>query len=99
MKKSMLSVAKELGGTGGVAGISSDKPDGGNTCFLRQHEQSQRKRFELFITKIIGKREREERKKTTTKGGKKISCQIRKRRRVSSRSPSDLHLILPVSKI
>ena len=85
MKKSILSVAKELGGTGGVAGLSSDKPGGGNTCFLRQHEQSQRKRFEVFITKIVGKRERRE-KEERNEGGKKKSCQIRKRRRVSSRS-------------
>lgn len=73
MKKSMLSVAKELGGTGGVAGLSSDKPGGGKTCFLRQHEQSQRKRFELFIAKIMGKREERERREQRREKKKSVS--------------------------
>jgi hypothetical protein len=60
MKKSVLSVAKELGGTGGVADLLSDMLGGGNTYFVRQHEQSHLKRFELFMIRKMRKKEREE---------------------------------------
>jgi hypothetical protein len=66
MKKSVLSVAKELGGTGGVADLLSDMLGGGNTYFVRQHEQSHLKRFELFMIRKMRKRERERGRKRET---------------------------------
>jgi hypothetical protein len=46
MKKSVRSSTAELGG---VAGVSSGAP-GGNTYFVRQHEQSHRKCLRVLVT-------------------------------------------------
>src|ERR1700731_1177290 len=83
MKKSVWSVANELGGTGGVAGAESGRLGGGNTYFERQHEQSHLKRFELSIMWEKKERERErERERETARekinekgGGKKGELQ------------------------